>query len=119
MQKTRFRRGDSYLVMLLVAAASPALAKGLQSADPAKVDGDYAIQGEYTGTINEDEKIGVQVIALGEGKFRAVVHLGGLPGDGWDGGERLEIDGKRVDGKLSFPGDAATPLPTITRWLLQ
>jgi hypothetical protein len=93
---------------LLIAAASQSAAEGLETADPSQVDEDYAIQGEYTGTLNDDTKLGVQVIALGEGKFRAVVHFGGLPGDGWDQGERLQIDGKRIDGKLTFPGDEAT-----------
>ncbi len=92
----------------LIAAASSSAARGLETADPSEVDADYAIQGEYTGTLNDGTKIGVQVVALGEGKFRAAVHFGGLPGDGWDQGERLQIDGERVDGKLTFPGDEAT-----------
>ena len=39
--------------------------------DPAKTDADFAFQGEYAGMVEGDDgdkKIGVQVIALGEGQ---------------------------------------------------
>lgn len=58
----------------------------LVAIDPAKADADFAIQGEYTGEVsgpdNAKMKIGIQVVALGEHKFQATVHEGGLPGDG-------------------------------------
>jgi hypothetical protein len=79
--------------------------------DPAKVDRDYAFQGEYTGELKKDDgdvKVGVQVIALGDGKFRAVGHTGGLPGDGWDKGEKREAEGELNDGKVVFSGDGIT-----------
>ena len=53
--------------------------------DPKKTDADFAFQGEYSGR-QGDVKLGVQVIALGEGKFQAVCYVDGLPGEGWNGG---------------------------------
>jgi hypothetical protein len=74
--------------------------------DPQKADDDFAYQGEYVGTIkidSEEHKVGVQVIALGKGKFRAVGYRGGLPGDGWDTstGTRM-ADGELKDGQVVF-----------------
>ena len=63
-----------------------------------KVQGEYLVQGEYVGEVtqsNGKKKQGVQVIALGKGKFHAVWRNGGLPGDGWDKNEsapRSEAD---------------------------
>ncbi len=73
--------------------------------DPAQADEDYAIQGEYSGTVTEEGaevKIGVQVIALGDGKFRAVGYPGGLPGDGWDGEIRVESEATREGDDVIF-----------------
>jgi hypothetical protein len=82
------------------------------AADPKKVDADYAIQGEYTGTVKGkegDKKLGVQVIALGKHKFRAVGHTGGLPGDGWDKSHgKEEVEATAADGVVSFTGKYGT-----------
>jgi len=70
--------------------------------DPEKVDADYALQGEYSG-MSGDQKIGVQVIAGGKGKFEAVVCRGGLPGDGWNKERpRERIRGEAKDGAVEF-----------------
>jgi Domain of Unknown Function (DUF1080) len=54
---------------------------------------DFPIQGEYVGETGDD-KWGLQVIALGKGEFKVVVHKGGLPGDGWDQSKKIEAPGK-------------------------
>lgn len=74
---------------------------------------DFVTQGEYTGDVTTDgnkHKIGVQVIARGDGEFVAVGYQGGLPGDGWDGGERIQGEGKTVNGETKFGGDNVTAI---------
>ena len=73
---------------------------------PEKVnDPDFAFQGEYLGEIRTDEgvkKIGVQLIAKGNGKFTAVGHVGGLPGDGWEAPERWQSEGVLKNGVVTI-----------------
>lgn len=74
--------------------------------DPEKVDADYAFQGEYSGEVGEkNSKVGIQVIALGKGKFHAVVYPGGLPGDGWNKEKKIEVDGTLENGAVTFTSD--------------
>ena len=74
---------------------------------------DYDLQGEFAG-----DKVGVQIIALGDDTFRAVVHQGGLPGAGWDKSAKTEIEGKRDGDKVEFAmpgaGKATLTRDTIT-----
>lgn len=56
-------------------------------------DPDFAIQGEYGG-----DSTGVQVVALGGGRFDAYVLEGGLPGAGWlPGKKRVHLQGGRKE----------------------
>ncbi|MCA9104913.1 MAG: DUF1080 domain-containing protein [Pirellulaceae bacterium] len=76
------------------------------SADEAPVD--FRFQGEYLGSPVEDPnfKIGVQVIALGEGKFDLVAYHGGLPGAGWSrGDETIKATGELDGDKAVFTSD--------------
>ena len=84
------------VLLCLSTAASEAQDKTSATLNIQEADKDFAIQGEYSGTIVLDGnkiKVGVQVIASGGGQFRSVGYLGGLPGDGWDGSEQSKIPG--------------------------
>ena len=71
--------------------------------DPAKAGPDFAVQGEYEGTLG-DKKFGLQVIALGDGKFDAVSYRGGLPGAGWDKSMPAKMKGETADGVTALRG---------------
>jgi hypothetical protein len=79
-------------------------------ADRASVDGDFEIQGEYSGEIaaaNGRQRIGIQVVAVGYGKLHAVFYPDGLPGDGWDKkSTTIKADGRRIESAALFKGDA-------------
>ena len=80
-------------------------AKGPKITDPKKADADFWVQGEYVGQVKTDERdvnVGIQVIALGAGKFHAVFHVGGLPGEGTGEKKTLQADGETRDGVTTF-----------------
>lgn len=66
---------------------------------------DFPLQGEYSNA-----KLGANIIALGNDQFHLVLFKGGLPGAGWDGTPKIEVDGKRVGETVVFQDkiDSAT-----------
>jgi hypothetical protein len=93
--------------LALVLAAAPAFAqkpeKPKSFLDAATAGPEFEIQGEYEGTIGKEQKLGAQVVALGEGKFDAVLYFKGLPGAGWDR-TKVPLHGETKDGVLTFTG---------------
>lgn len=75
-----------------IAEAQPKKKEVWTDAADATLPADFKIQGEYAL-----DGVGVQVIALGNGEFHAVVHPGGLPGAGWNGKSKSLLAGK-LDG---------------------
>ena len=102
------RRLLCFAVLIALCLPTAILAKGPAYDDPTKTDADFPFQGEYLGTIKGEEgelKVGLQVIALGGGKFHAAGYHGGLPGAGWDGKSPNEADGELKDGVVSIAGE--------------
>jgi hypothetical protein len=92
----------SWLALIVGAGSSWAAAQEAKEVwtdakDPS-LPKDYQIQGEYAGQTPNGQGLGCQVIALGDGKFQAVLFPGGLPGAGWDGQSKSLLDG-RLDGE--------------------
>ena len=72
--------------------------------DPQSAGPDFAVQGEYEGTIGKESKIGAHVIALGDSKFDVVIYDGGLPGAGWTGKTRVRLTGATSGGVTKLEG---------------
>jgi len=69
-------------------------------------DTQFEVQGEYTGEIEGESKVGGQIIALGGKKFKGVLYMGGLPGDGWNRDSLPSVDSEMEDdGTIEFEGD--------------
>jgi hypothetical protein len=93
------------MTLLLLATLVSSSSAQQPALDPKQADADFPFQGEFAGaiTVDGDEiQLGVQVIALGGGKFHAVGYMGGLPGEGWDGSDRREVDGELSGGAALF-----------------
>jgi hypothetical protein len=89
------------LVLLLAMLGS---ARSQTYLEPEEAGADFLIQGEYSGKIETVTPMGAQVVALGGGSFKAVFLPGGLPGQGWNGKDRVEAAGSLSAGKAEFSG---------------
>lgn len=98
-------RSASRTALLTVALAS--VACGQTALEPEEGGTDFLMQGEYLGKLETVTPMGVQVIAMGSGTFKAVFLAGGMPGQGWTG-ERVEADGLISGGKAVFTGNGYT-----------
>jgi hypothetical protein len=120
-----------YCLLVVAVLVLPSFAqekpKKVVVADPKhmKDDPDFAIQGEYEGSITlnrGEQKVGAHVVAKGGGVFAVKVYNGGLPGAGWDekaviaeltakrGEKEVTIDDKKYTGtigggELALKGD--------------
>jgi hypothetical protein len=78
--------------------------------DVAEAGPDYFLQGEYAGWLfvptRGYEYTGLQVVALGDGKFEAMEYRGGLPGNGWDRTTRSQLKGQVENGTVVLTGPA-------------
>ncbi|HZL90614.1 MAG TPA: DUF1080 domain-containing protein [Pirellulaceae bacterium] len=107
---------------LLLLAVIPAIAHAQAAAnrakaaviDDAQADADFAFQGEYDGWLNEPGRgfvfVGLQVVALGDGRFDALLLDGGLPGAGWDQRGRERLSGQLDQGVLML----TAPTPSVS-----
>ncbi len=100
------------VVVGLTCSLFAAAAKKPAFTDPEKAGPEFQIQGEYVGEVQTNEgarKYGAQIIALGQGQFRAVGYVGGLPGAGWQrGGETQSAESKLENGEVVFQVEGAT-----------
>ena len=106
------------LLLFITSEAAPDKKGAYSTPEDASKDPDFSIQGEYKGSYTKsngnEAKVGIQVIALGNGMFRAVGFEGGLPGDGWDLGERSKSEAKKNDdGSVTFKKDDGVATATI------
>ena len=97
------------LALAIVLVGSPAFcsaddAKGRTFIDPVQAGPEFLFQGEYEGRIGNDTLAGAQVIALGNGKFDAVLFAKGLPGSSADK-TRLPVKGETIEGVPTFTAD--------------
>jgi len=98
----------TFTLLLTTTLAFTARGKGgvWTDADADDLLASYHVQGEYVGEDGDGNKVGVQVIALGDDYFHAVVYPGGLPGAGWGGEHKSLMDGETAEGKTAFkPAD--------------
>ena len=107
-----------YLVVSMLAGtpATSGAADGPNPAytDPDRTDDDFAFQGEYVGEITHDGqplRFGVQIIALGDGRFDAVAYPGGVTRRG----EIRAVDGGHALVVLDADGGEIAKLPRVAR----
>jgi hypothetical protein len=84
----------------LAAQQQPAQVK--VATDPAQAGPDFPFQGEYVGETDSKQRLGAEVIALGDGKFRVNFLPGGLRGEGGNYDKRVEASAQRDGDKVKI-----------------
>ncbi|MFN0021434.1 MAG: DUF1080 domain-containing protein [Pirellulaceae bacterium] len=106
-------RLTSVSILLLAFASGSAFAQPKDMSkgaviDAAQADEDFGVQGEYVGELSPlgqpSMQVGLQVVALGGGKFDSVLFRGGLPGVGWDGSRVQKTSGGREGSRVFLKG---------------
>jgi hypothetical protein len=94
----------SMLAVALILVTSNAFAADASApaTDPSQAGPDFGFVGEYMGAVTvldgnvwRTVPIGLQVVALGDGRFTATEYLNGLPGAGWNRRDRAVLPGHR------------------------
>ena len=104
------------LVLFCGASGAPEKKGPVVITDPVDAGPDGHLQGEYVGSIaaGTEIKVGLQVRALGDGKFEALGYTGGLPGDGWDPTQRVRTFKGAMTGNAAVFADTAAPHDVLT-----
>lgn len=104
-----FSRRLAAILAILLSTSTSLLAaddpKKTAATDLSGVDEDFAYQGEFLGRVSRDEHLGLQVVALGGGKFQAQLLTGGLPGAGWNRKDKVALQGERKGSSLELTTD--------------
>jgi hypothetical protein len=107
-----------WIALLVVAAVAVAAEneKKIAFTDPAQAGADFQVQGEYLGRLDTEQgrvTYGLQVIALGDGKFDGVAYPGGLPGAKGDVSKKVAVSGKTTDGVTTFTDENGQATGTL------
>ena len=80
-------RRFSVLSIFALTAATTLFTSEMLASEAAETSIDYRAQGEYEGRVRDFSgytgRLGMQVIALGDENYDAIVYRGGLPANGW------------------------------------
>lgn len=94
-----------FLTLVSVALVTATTPLAAQSPEELAPDSPEALQGEYYGPSNYQIMLGLQVKALGNGEYSARLYEGGLPGNGWYGGQVYELHGRQDGPILGLAGE--------------